>query len=102
MRRLLKEVRINMPFRQCKYIYKKISEMNNILRYIKKQEYEIIYGPYTKDPDHPLSKTAFIEDKVSKLYVDGKLVVENPSLTQANVMICDENGEETDWSDLHV
>ena len=41
-------------------------------------------------------------DQVRKLYVDGKLVVEDPSLTQANVMICDENGEETDWSDLHV
>ena len=41
-------------------------------------------------------------NQVRKLYVDGKLVVENPSLTQANVMICDENGEETDWSDLHV
>ena len=41
-------------------------------------------------------------NQVRKLYVDGKLVVENPSLTQANVMICDENGEETSWSDLHV
>ena len=41
-------------------------------------------------------------DQVRKLYTDGKLVVEDPSLTQANVMICDENGEETDWSDLHV
>ena len=41
-------------------------------------------------------------DQVRKLYVDGKLVVEDPSLTQANVMIFDENGEETDWSDLHV
>ena len=65
MRRLLKGVRINMSFRQCKYIYEKISEMNNILRYIKKQEYEIIYGPYIKDTDHPLSKTALNEDKVS-------------------------------------
>lgn len=41
-------------------------------------------------------------DQVRKLYIDGKLVVEDPSLTQANVMIYDENGEETDWSDLHV
>lgn len=31
-----------------------------------------------------------------------KLVVEDPALTQANVMILDENGEETDWCDLHV
>ena len=47
--------------------------MNNILSYIKKQEYELVYGPYTKDPYHPLSKTAFIEDKVSKLYVTTKV-----------------------------
>ena len=62
-----------MSFKQCKHIYKKISEMNNILSFIKKQEYEIIYGPYTNDPNHPLSKTAFIEDKVSKLYVATKV-----------------------------
>ena len=62
-----------MSFKQCKHIYKKISEMNNILSFIKKQEYEIIYGPYTKDPNHPLSKSAFIEDKVSKLYVTTKV-----------------------------
>ena len=41
-------------------------------------------------------------DEVRKMYSDGKLVVDNPTLTQANVMIPDENGEETDWSDLHV
>lgn len=41
-------------------------------------------------------------DEVRKIYRDGKLVVDNPTLTQANVMIPDENGEETDWSDLHV
>ena len=39
---------------------------------------------------------------VREMYKEGKLVVEDPGLTQANVMICDENGEETDWSDLHV
>lgn len=41
-------------------------------------------------------------DEVRKMYRDGKLVVDNPKLTQANVMIPDENSEETDWSDLHV
>lgn len=41
-------------------------------------------------------------DEVRKMYRDGKLVVDDPKLTQANVMIPDENGEETDWSDLHV
>lgn len=39
---------------------------------------------------------------VREMYKEGKLVVEDPGLTQANVMICDENGEETDWIDLHV
>ena len=41
-------------------------------------------------------------DEVRKMYRDGKLVVDNPTLIQANVMIPDENGEETDWGDLHV
>ena len=41
-------------------------------------------------------------DEVRKMYRDGKLVVDNPTLTQANVMIYDENGEETDWNNLHV
>lgn len=40
--------------------------------------------------------------KVKKLYQQQKLIVEDPVLIQANVMICDENGEETDWNDLHV
>ena len=41
-------------------------------------------------------------DEVRKMYRDGKLVVDNPSLIEANVMIYDENGEETDWNNLHV
>ena len=41
-------------------------------------------------------------DQVRRMYKDGRLVIEDPSLTQANVMICDENDEETDWSDLHI
>ena len=41
-------------------------------------------------------------DEVRQMYKDGKLVLENPSLTEANVMIPDEYGEETDWSNLHV
>ena len=41
-------------------------------------------------------------DEVRQMYKDGKLVLENPSLTEANVMIPDEYGEETDWNNLHV
>lgn len=41
-------------------------------------------------------------EQVRTMYKNGNLILEGPSLTQANVMICDENGEETDWSDLHV
>lgn len=40
--------------------------------------------------------------EIRQMYLDGKLVVENPSLTEANVMVLDEDGEETDWCDLHV
>lgn len=41
-------------------------------------------------------------EQVQRMYKNGKLVVENPALTQVNAMICGENGEETDWNDLHV
>ena len=41
-------------------------------------------------------------EQVRTMYKNGNLILEDPSLTQANVMICDENGEETDWSDLHI
>lgn len=40
--------------------------------------------------------------EIRKKYRDGELVLENPSLTEANVMILDENSEETDWVNLHV
>ena len=41
-------------------------------------------------------------DEVRQMYKDSKLVVEDPTLIEASVMIYDENGEETDWSNLHV
>ena len=41
-------------------------------------------------------------EEIREMYKNGKLVVEDPCLTEANVNICDENGEVTDWLDLHV
>ena len=41
-------------------------------------------------------------DEIREKYKSGKLVVVDPCLTEANVNICDENGEVTDWLDLHV
>lgn len=41
-------------------------------------------------------------EKIRSMYKNGDLVVENPSLIEANVMIYDENGDETDWNNLHV
>lgn len=41
-------------------------------------------------------------EEIRGMYRSGKLVVEDPCLTQASVHICDKNGEETDWLDLHV
>lgn len=41
-------------------------------------------------------------DQIRNMYRSGKLVVEDPTLTEVNVNICDENGEETGWLDLHV
>lgn len=49
-----------------------------------------------------VSDTHNAYDEVREKYVNNELVVDDASLTQANVMICDENGEETDWCDLHV
>lgn len=43
-----------------------------------------------------------IYDQVRNMYKTSKLIVDNPTLTEANVMICDENGNETDWVNLHV
>lgn len=41
-------------------------------------------------------------DEIRDMYRKGKLVVENATLTEANVMITDENGKESDWNNLHV
>ena len=40
-------------------------------------------------------------DEIRKMYHDGKLVVENPMLTEANVMILNENGDQTDFNSLY-
>ena len=40
--------------------------------------------------------------EIRKMYLDEKLVVENPTLTEASVMIFDENGDMTDFNNLHV
>lgn len=59
---------------------------------------EVICQEFVVDIPEGVNEYKFVREK----YKDGTLVVEDPCLTQANVMICDENGEETDWSDLHV
>ena len=41
-------------------------------------------------------------EEIRDMYRDGKLVVEDPTLTEANVMITDDNGKEGDWINLHV
>ena len=41
-------------------------------------------------------------EEIRNMYKTGKLVIEDPCLTEANVNICDEKGEWTDWLDLHV
>lgn len=40
-------------------------------------------------------------EKVKEMYKNETLVVDNASLTQTNVMICDEDGEETDWNTIY-
>ena len=41
-------------------------------------------------------------EEIRQMYKDQKLILENPSLTEANLMIVEENGEEGDWNNLHV
>lgn len=41
-------------------------------------------------------------DEIREMYRGGKLVVENPALTEANLMITEEDGYEGSWSNLHV
>jgi hypothetical protein len=41
-------------------------------------------------------------DEVLEKYKNGELVVESPEVHGASVMIHDEDGNETEWFDLHV
>lgn len=41
-------------------------------------------------------------DEIRGMYRAGKLFVDNPTLIQANLGICDESGQVGDWNDLHV
>ena len=41
-------------------------------------------------------------NEIREKYKNAELVLENPSLTQANVNIYDEEDREGDWVDLHV
>jgi len=41
-------------------------------------------------------------EEIREKYKKGEVVVVDPCLTEANVNICDEKGEVTDWLDLHV
>ena len=59
---------------------------------------EVVSQEFIVDIPEGVNEYKFIREK----YKDGILVVENPALIQANVMICDKDGLETDWNDLHV
>ena len=61
---------------------------------------EIITQTFEVDFEDPESNEAY--KKVREMYKNKELVVENPILIEANVMIHDKNGEETDWVNLHV
>lgn len=41
-------------------------------------------------------------DQIRAMYKNGVLVVEDPTLIEANVRVYDENGELADWNNLHV
>ena len=62
-----------------------------IIEEVISQEFEVEVSSYVN---------AYKE--VREMYCSGKLVVEDPKLTQVNVNIHDENDIEGDWVDLHV
>lgn len=41
-------------------------------------------------------------DEIRQAYREGRILVDDPQLTEANVSIHDENGEARDWNDLHI
>lgn len=41
-------------------------------------------------------------DEIRDSYKDGSIIVDDPQLTEANVLIHNENGEDEDWNNLHV
>lgn len=43
-------------------------------------------------------------NEIRTKYKNKEIILDNPTLTQANVMIQDENGtfEYSDWNDLHI
>ncbi len=62
----------------------------------------IIEEVITQTFEVEVNDTDNLYDQVREQYKNGTLVVEDPSLISASVMIYDENGKETDWNDLHV
>lgn len=62
-----------------------------IIEEVVSQEFEI---EVSEDDD--------IYKKVRELYKSGELVLNNSKLTEANVMVLDEDGGESDWVNLHV
>lgn len=49
-----------------------------------------------------IPKDADVYEYIRQQYKDEEIIVTDPTLTQANVMIEDEDGVEGDWVDLHV
>ena len=41
-------------------------------------------------------------EEIRAKYKAREIVVENPTLIEANCMIFEENGEETDWNNMHI
>lgn len=41
-------------------------------------------------------------DEIRRMYKEGKIVVEDPTVIDVNVNILEKDGEHTDWINLHV
>lgn len=56
----------------------------------------------SQDFEMEVSSVENAYDEIRKAYKEGRIVVDKPQLTEANVSIHDENGEAGDWNNLHV
>lgn len=62
----------------------------------------IIEEVISKEFEVEVSSLENAYDEIRKMYKDGKLILEDPCLTEANLMVVEEDGSDGGWNNLHV